>query len=108
MEEFNRIVDRLEVVNRVNNVREMRRRRRVLDRQDPLTFYDDEEFRKRYRLTKGTVRFVTELLKDDLEPETRNSQNISVELMVLTTLRYYAKGCFQTDNGKNVVKLSIL
>lgn len=99
MERLNEDLHVLDQINHINGIREFRNRRH-LDRQDPFNFYNNVEFKKRYRVSKDTVRYLINLLKHDLEPQTANLQNISVELMVLTSLRFYAKGFFQQENGK--------
>lgn len=74
--------------------------RHVRPRKDPFEEYSDREFRNRYRLTKDAVHFVIDLVRGDLEHLSDQALNISPALQVLVTLRYFAKGCYQTELGK--------
>ncbi|KAJ3665363.1 hypothetical protein Zmor_000860 [Zophobas morio] len=73
--------------------------RHVRPRKDPFEEYSDREFRNRYRLTKDAVHFVIDLVRGDLEHLSDQALNISPALQVLVTLRYFAKGCYQTELG---------
>lgn len=56
----------------------------------------DEEFRRRFRLSKITVNELYSLIGEQLEPQTlREHFNISGMDKILITLRYYATACFQ-------------
>lgn len=88
----------VEHVRRVNNIRNRRQpfyRRRI----DPFLVLNDEEFVQRYRLSKNTTRHVISMLREELEAQSLNPQNISVETMVLVTLRFFSKGCYQIENS---------
>lgn len=75
------------------------RHRNVRERNDPFAEFSDAEFRNRYRLTKEAVRFVTDLIEEQLQPRSLQEINISPALQVLTTLRFFAKGCYQIENA---------
>lgn len=65
-------------------------------RLDPMREYSDEEFRKRFRLTKNSVIYLYSLIGKDLEPKvTRIGFTLSALDKILITLRYYASACFQ-------------
>lgn len=91
-------------INRVQNIRRIRNLRRVnrfyRERVDPFQAYDTE-FKRRYRFDKAESRFVIELVRDQLAPISERYNCISPEVQVLTTLRFYAKGLYQEDHGKN-------
>ncbi|XP_024939488.1 putative nuclease HARBI1 [Cephus cinctus] len=57
------------------------------------------EFRNRYRLSKDSVRFVISLVEDRLVSHAGHHNDISPAMQVLVTLRFYAKGCYQTELG---------
>ena len=89
----------------LRNFRELRQLRNIRHIA-PRTFYPridqwairDETFRKKYRLTKGTARYLIALLQAELELPTR--RGIPVDIQVLAALRYYATGSFQTVVGE--------
>lgn len=94
-----------EALNEVIEVREIREMRnhdpRVFrERLDPFDIYSDREFRTRYRLSKDCARFVIELVEDRLCSPSERGNDISSALQVLIALRFYAKGCYQTELGK--------
>jgi hypothetical protein len=107
---INNMADCLEVVNAIDEaieVREvvgMRARNPAVyrERLDPLDVYSDREFRNRYRLTKNSVRFVTDLVEERLAPQSIQEANISASLQVLIALRFYAKGCYQLESGMSI------
>lgn len=67
----------------------------VRQRVNPLEVYDEEEFRRRFRLTKAGVRYLYTLIGAQLEPIiSRENFTISGMNKILLTLRYYATGCF--------------
>ena len=87
MEVVNGNVDRFDQIDNIIRMRELRNKRR-LDRQVAFNFLNNEDFRKRYRLSKDTARYVIEVIRNDMQPLSNNSLNISVELMVLTALTF--------------------
>lgn len=68
----------------------------VQPRLNPLRDYTEEQFRKRFRLTKRVVHFLYSLIGADLEPTTtRINFTLSGMDKILITLRYLATACFQ-------------
>lgn len=68
----------------------------VQTRLNPMQKYNDENFRKRFRLTKSSVIYLHSLIGADLEPiKTRVGFTLSALDKILITLRYYATACFQ-------------
>lgn len=59
----------------------------------------NDEFRKRYRFSKNTFDFITDLLRESLERPTKRHQAFSVDVQVAIALRYYATGSFQLTIG---------
>lgn len=63
---------------------------------NPFQLYCDEEFRRRYRFRKETVRnYILPLLQNSLQHQTKQGLPISVENQVLIALRFYATGSIQ-------------
>lgn len=88
----------VEDVRQVNNIGN-RRRPVFRKRANPFEIFDDNEFMRRYRISKDTVRYIVNMLREDLEAQSDNSNNVSVETKVLVTLRFFAKGCYQIENA---------
>ena len=79
--------------------RALRRERVFRERANPLRMYTDEDFRKRFRLTRmGAIRLV-ELLRNDLGHEDGRGRPVDPALQVLIALRYYATSSFQAVVG---------
>ncbi|MCL4157690.1 UNVERIFIED_CONTAM: hypothetical protein GTU68_037841 [Idotea baltica] len=75
------------------------RERKYYNRINPLVLYDDQDFLKRYRLSKNSYRFVHDTLHHHLERNTNRSQSLSPMDQILSALRYYACGSFQIVVG---------
>lgn len=72
-----------------------RREYKIQTRRNPFDQYTEEEFLRRFRLTKTTVRYLYDLIGADLEPLiARESFTISGLDKILITLRYYASASF--------------
>lgn len=94
----------IRVMNEIREVRDVRqlqeRRPQVFrDRIDPFEIFDNIEFRNRYRLSKEAVRFVIGLVEEKLSSQAGHVNDVSPALKVLIALRFYAKGCYQTELG---------
>ncbi len=72
------------------DISNQRKPRKFVPRQDPLTFYDDETFRERFRFTKGTFRYIHSLIGCEVEKNTLRSMAFSSELQILAALRFYS------------------
>lgn len=76
---------------------EMERRRKpytYYQRTDAFVKYSEEEFRRRFRMSKQSVRFIYDLIGIELEPLVHRTITISGMDKLLLTLRYYATGSF--------------
>ena len=62
--------------------------RPVVERGDPFHNYDDNEFCRRYRLSKRTAIAVIEEVKDNLERV--RSDGLPVHIQLLSVFRFYA------------------
>lgn len=71
-----------------------RRPRRFAFRAHSLDDYTDEELRSRYRFGKASLKYIVDLIRDDLRRETRRNNAIPPLYQVLMALRFYASGCF--------------
>ena len=83
--------------------RHPKRRKADYTHKNQLEFYgidgSDEEFRKRYRFRKDTVRVLCELLGDEFGPKSNANKAFTVEQRLCIALRYYATGTFQRQVG---------
>ncbi|CAI6357920.1 unnamed protein product [Macrosiphum euphorbiae] len=61
-------------------------------RKHHFTYWRDDEFFNRFRLSKNTVRFIVDLIGDRICSRTDWNNAVSPEDKVLLTLRYYATG----------------
>ncbi|XP_041369529.1 putative nuclease HARBI1 [Gigantopelta aegis] len=90
-----RQLQHLQRVQDINYNRAMRRERVFRDCDNPFDRLSDECFRMRFRLSKNTVRVVTDMVRADIEQPTRRNHAVPCELQVLLALRFYATGGFQ-------------
>ncbi len=67
-----------------------RKPRKFVSRQDPLSFYDEETFRERFRFSKGTFRYIHSLIGSEIEKNTQRNMAFSSELQILAALRFYS------------------
>lgn len=64
-------------------------------RPNPMEMYNDNEFLRRFRLSKANVQFIYSMIGAELEPvASRKNFTISALDKILITLRYLATGCF--------------
>ena len=80
-----------------------KRRKADYTHTNQLTFYglgdSEEEFRKRYRFKKDTVKVLVELLGDEFAPKEKCNNAFTTEQRLCIALRYYATGTFQREVG---------
>lgn len=82
-------IDRLE--DEIQTIQSARKPYTIRARPDPMLIYSDNEFRRRFRLTKDAVRYLYNLIGAELEPIVeRPGFTISGLDKILITLRYYA------------------
>ena len=70
-----------------------------------LQYYDDNELRKRYRFGRQTIEYITNLVRDEIRPETNHTHAVSATNQVLITLRFLASGNFQQVTGDTFANL---
>ncbi|XP_067659984.1 putative nuclease HARBI1 [Haliotis asinina] len=68
-------------------------------RKDIFTAYNDTELISRYRLDSGGMKFVTDLVRNELTSPTKRNMAIDADSKVAITLRYLATGKMQLCNG---------
>ena len=66
---------------------------------DELT---DEELHSSYRFGRESIKFLVEILKDDLHRQTRRNHALSPTLQVLVALHFFASGSFLQIIGDTV------
>lgn len=69
---------------------------RPVNRKDPFQVYNEAEFRYRYRFSKQTTVELIGILSPTLYRHTTRRDALPVHLQVLTALRFYAVGEFET------------
>lgn len=90
---LNAQVDGLE--EEINYITNVRKNYNIQNRLSAMDKYNEEEFRRRFRLTKTTVVFLYSLIGAELEPLlTREGFTISGMDKILVTLRYYATASY--------------
>lgn len=83
------------------NLRRLRRRKPRVFRAR-INEFDElskEQCVARYRLSKGTIRYVLSLIEDQIKPSTARNKAVSALEQLLVTLRYYSSGAFQLNVG---------
>ena len=87
-------MDIFDMLQDVDEAPEARQIRIIKPRMDPLNFYSDNDFYKRFRMTKHSARFLIELVGDELE-----TQRLPGSFKVLSALHMMAAGCMQSTTG---------
>jgi len=71
-------------------------KRYIRDWENPIEFYEDIPFKKRYRFNKGNViDFLLPLVNNELRRNDNRGLPISPLMQLLITLRFYATSSFQ-------------
>ena len=77
------------------------RERKFQQREIDLDELTDEELR-RYRFGRESIKFLVEILKDDLQRQTQRNHALSPTLQVLVVLHFFASGSFLQIIGDTV------
>ena len=64
-------------------------------RKNPLEVYTDAELVRRYRLDRAGIKFVTDMVRRDLQDPHEKLHSFTPEVKVTLTLRYLATGKMQ-------------
>lgn len=78
------------------------RERVFRERLNPLDVIDEFELQQRFRFGYDGMMYLVELLRPDLEPQTRRGQVVSTELQVIVALQFFATGNFLITAGDYV------
>ena len=79
------------------------RREKQFRQQDmSLDNFSNEELRCRYRFGRDSIEFLTELLKDDLQRQTKRNHALTPTVQLLVALRFFASGSFLQIIGDTV------
>lgn len=82
--------------NAENNIRWRLPKRYIRDGENPIEFYEDRPFKKRYRFNKRTViDILLPLVYEQLQRDNNRGLPISPIMQLLITLRFYATSSFQ-------------
>lgn len=99
LEDFEEILENIDNPlgeNRQGRVRKIY----IRDVQNPMEFYDDREFRLRYRFQKETVAYIIlPLINERLQKFNNRGLPIPPILQLLTCLRFYATCNYQVVSG---------
>ncbi|XP_071577363.1 putative nuclease HARBI1 [Temnothorax nylanderi] len=81
-------------------------KRYIRDNQNPFEFFNEQEFKKRFRFSKDSVIFgILPLVEEGLAKINNRGLPISPILQLLICLRFYATASFQLVMG-DVIKIS--
>jgi len=67
-----------------------------------LEEFSDEELRSRYRFGRDSIEFLSAILKNDLQRDTKRNRTLSKTLQILVALRFFASGSFLQVIGDTV------
>ena len=70
------------------------RERRFCQQEFSLDEFSDEELRSRYRFGSQSIEYLTEIIGDDLQRQTKRNHAITPTLQILVSLRFLASGSF--------------
>ena len=59
-----------------------------------LDDFSDEEPRSRYRFGRDAIEFLTEILENDLQRQTKRNHELSLTLQILVGLHFFVRGSF--------------
>jgi len=100
IEIFQRVFDPSAFVmslRRLKNLEDRLRRRRIAfiltprlrDRENPLEWYNGEQFKERFHMFKETAQFVISLVLPQISKSVKRGASIPAHLQVLAVLRFY-------------------
>jgi hypothetical protein len=100
MADLDNILEEIDLINEDMNIDPPENRYTYRLRKNPLDEFSESEFKKRYRLSKDTARYVVNLIRNDIKSASNRAVDVSPELQLLITLRFYSKGSCQLELGK--------
>lgn len=83
----------------INDAQNFQRQKVYNSRHDPFQM-NDTKFFSRYRFDKESVRYIINLVKNNL-PKIKNNRGLPINhsLMVLVSLHFFARNTYQEDSG---------
>ena len=78
------------------------RKRKFHQHEIFLEEVSDGELRSRYRFGRDSIEFLTEILKNDLQRQTKRNHALSPTQQILVALRFFASGSFLQLIGDTV------
>lgn len=94
-DDFDDYFELLALVEEENNVQRLPKRY-IRDAENPVEFYADDEFRRRYRFDKHMVtNTILPLIINGLQVPNNRGLPVSPLMKLLICLRFYATGNFQ-------------
>ena len=93
-----------DLVNYIDLMHVAQPERRIFrDRYNPMEIYGDDEFRRRFRFRKETVRdFIMPKIISDLANPTLRNHSLTPIQRLCVALRFYASGSYQTVVGDSL------
>jgi len=83
-----------------DNVNSHTRRQRIIrERKDPISDYDEYDFKRRFRMKKSSFYKLLGIIENELEFVSERNNPVPPALQLLTTLRFFACGSFQQVCG---------
>ena len=67
-----------------------------------LDYFSDEELRSRYRCGRDSIEFLTKILENDLQRQTKRNHVLSPTLQILVALHFFVSGSFLQPIGDTV------
>jgi hypothetical protein len=85
-------LEEIGLINEGINIDPLENRYTYRLRKNPLDEFSESEFKKRYRLSKDTALYVVNLIRNDIKSASNRAVDVSPELQLLITLRFYSRG----------------
>jgi hypothetical protein len=92
VDELENLEEWVEIAEEMENLVMDHPRRYLRDMENPMEFYREDEFIRRYRFRKIIVVEILELFADDLQRVNNRGLPVPPMLQLVITLRYYATG----------------
>lgn len=88
------LTDDEDILELIDIVQNRRRPRTFRKRENHFEKWNDAEFHQRFRFSEKGVRFILNLIEEDITSATNWNHAVTAELKLLVTLRFYASGSF--------------
>jgi len=89
-------IDDIEDIPDIQNVEDIQRKVYIRDFVNPFEFFNEKEFKRRFRFSKNIVRnLLLPRILHGLEKNILRGLPVDPAIQLLIALRFYATGCFQ-------------